>query len=211
MKITSAVASWYTVDGPNAHGLILTLSGTKQEGYQPDDLKLNVVGEVWNAVPSVIASLVQWSFLPLPLIPDYLDKNSFHKGEQFIIQLFLGTKKNGTPGGVFPTSLFSHASVLPSTIQQRLNEQISQSQDPVFLIELLDYKNEQYCGIVTRPSLILASLHNGCDLQYTGPDTPSFVKTDVSGGDHPGLWIWVVPILTWATIGYGIYRWKTKQ
>jgi len=204
LKIISARAELYFGENGMKDGILVHVQGEKKADYVPADLQMNVQGDVWKAVPSSIASIIQWTFLPLKMFPGYMDKEDFKQGEtQFSVTTRLGTKTHGTPG------------VAHQTIIDRLNDQIKAG-NPVILLEFLDRPNLTTFELVTTPSLILKSLESGKDAKtsiiHTGP-TPEFTRTILSKEDDEvtvGLWV-VVPIAFWVAVSWFVVQYLKKS
>jgi len=181
--------------------MLVKLKGIKRADYIPADLKLNIVGDVWKAVPSSIASIIQWTFLPLDLFNGhYMDREDFKAGDTtFEVTARLGTKTHGTPG------------VAHDTIKSRLNDQIKAG-NPVFLLEFLDRQNTTSFDLITSPELILKSLDSGgkASIKHTGP-TPEFTRTVLSKDDDEvkfGVWV-LVPIAFWMAVAWVALRYNS--
>jgi len=94
--------------GTDDHGIILNISGTKEESFILNQAILQVEGEsfwkVLSDAASWLVSLAKWSFLPLSLCPKYMSDKDFIKDRKdFTCSIGIGTKQNGSFGAKHAT------------------------------------------------------------------------------------------------------------
>jgi len=93
-NIAKATMHWSTT---STDGVVLTLSGPTTTSNTLTTLYLNLYGDFWKLLPSGIETVARMTYLPLSLVPSYMNSTVLHKPE-YQVKISLGTKEKGTIG-----------------------------------------------------------------------------------------------------------------